>query len=286
MRDVSVLALRDNRLGALESGIADAALLGVPENILALDKGYQELLFLGDVVTFPQNGFGALAKKIQDSPEEVYGMVRATLRGLVFSLEPRNRDEVLSIVMKQWKLSDRRLAGEMLKFFGRGVSRDMSLKPEGVQLMVDLARRDANVEPALYGGASDRLQLSRQSASRTQRAAALRINEFPIRIRRQPSSCAAWIASPWATEVNSCPARIGVPASNFRSKIVLMAGTKDDPPVIKIASTSCGPTLQFANKRSTQSLICRTCGAIQPSNCFRLTDCSIVMASSAKRSVA
>jgi len=145
VRDVSVLALRDNRLGALESGIADAALLGVPENILALDKGYQELLFLGDVVTFPQNGFGALAKKIQDSPEEVYGMVRATLRGLLFSLEPRNRDEVLSIVMKQWKLSDRRLAGEMLKFFGRGVSRDMSLKPEGVQLMIDLARRDANV---------------------------------------------------------------------------------------------------------------------------------------------
>lgn len=139
------MPLRDNRLGALDSGIVDAALLGVPENILALDKGYRELLFLGDAVTFPQNGFGALVKKIQDSPDEVYGMVWATLRGLIFSFDPPNRDEVLNIVIKQWKLSDRHLAEEMLKFFRRGVSRDMSLKPEGVQLMIDLARRDANV---------------------------------------------------------------------------------------------------------------------------------------------
>ena len=144
-RDVTIVALRDNRLGALESGVVDAALLGVPENIIALDKGYNELLFLGDVVNFPQNGFGALAKKIQDSPDEVYGMARAVLRGLIFSLEPRNRDEVLNIIIKQWKLTDRRLAGEMLRFFGRGVSRDMSLMPEGMQLMVDLARKDANV---------------------------------------------------------------------------------------------------------------------------------------------
>ena len=99
----------------------DAALLGVPENIIAVEKGYGDLLFLGDVMSFPQNGFGASVKKIQDNPDEVYGMVRATLRGFIFSLEPRNRDEVMSIIMKQWRLTDRRLAGEMLRQFGRGI---------------------------------------------------------------------------------------------------------------------------------------------------------------------
>ena len=39
-RDVTVVPLRDNRLAALESGAVDAALLGVPENIIAVDKGY------------------------------------------------------------------------------------------------------------------------------------------------------------------------------------------------------------------------------------------------------
>ena len=144
-RDVTVVTLRDNRLTAMESGTVDAALLGVPENIIAVEKGYNELLFLGDVLSFPQNGFGASVKKIQDSPDEVYGMVRATLRGFLFSLEPRNRDEVIGIIMKQWRLTDRRLAGEMLKQFGRGIIRDMSIKPEGMQLMIDLVREDSKV---------------------------------------------------------------------------------------------------------------------------------------------
>lgn len=144
-RDVTVVALRDNRLTALEAGTVDAALLGVPDNIIAVEKGYNELLFVGDILSFPQNGFGASVKKIQDSPEEVYGMARATLRGFIFSLDPRNRDEVIGIIMKQWRLTDRRLAGEMLKQFGRGIIRDMSVKPEGMQLMIDLVREDSKV---------------------------------------------------------------------------------------------------------------------------------------------
>src|SRR5574341_2616148 len=49
-RDVTVVPLRGNRLTALESGAVDAALLGVPENIIAVEKGYNELLFVGDIV--------------------------------------------------------------------------------------------------------------------------------------------------------------------------------------------------------------------------------------------
>ena len=144
-RDVSVIPLRGNRFTALESGSVDAALLGVPDNIIAVDKGHNEILFVGDIVNFPQNGFGASAKKIQDNPAEVYGMVKATYRGLLFSLDPRNREEVLDIIMKQWRLTDRRLASEMLRQLGRGVARDMSAKTEGMQLMIDLVREDSKV---------------------------------------------------------------------------------------------------------------------------------------------
>ena len=144
-RDVTVIPLRGNRVAALESGAVDAALLGVPENIIAVDKGYNELLFVGDIVNFPQNGFGASVKKIQESPEEVYGMVQATLRGLLFSLDNRNRDEVINIILKQWQLNDKRLAAEMLRQLSRGVTRDMSAKPEGMQLMIDLVRQDSKV---------------------------------------------------------------------------------------------------------------------------------------------
>src|SRR5207245_4700980 len=136
-RDVDVIPRRANRLTALESGAVDAALLGVPENIIAVDKGYHEILFIGDIVNFPQNGFGASVKKIQESPDEVHGMVKGTLRGLMFSMDPHNREEMINIIMKQWKLADRKLASARLRQFGRGVGRELTDTQDGTQLMVD-----------------------------------------------------------------------------------------------------------------------------------------------------
>jgi len=144
-RDVTIVPLRENRLAALDSAAVDAALLGVPENILAVDRGYNELLFVGDIVNFPQNAIGVSTKRIQENPDEVYGMVRGALRALYFALEPRNRDDVINIIMKQWKLTDRRIATEMLRQFNRGMARDLMAKAEGMQLMIDLVREDSKV---------------------------------------------------------------------------------------------------------------------------------------------
>ena len=148
-RDVTIVPLRGNRLTALESGAVDGALLGVPDNIIAVDRGYHEILFVGDIVNFPQNAIGTSVKKIGENPTEVYGMVRAALRALNFILEPRNREEVIDIVMKQWKLADRRIAAEMLRQFDRGVARDLTAKPEGMQRMIDLVREDSKVAQPL-----------------------------------------------------------------------------------------------------------------------------------------
>jgi hypothetical protein len=52
---------------------------------------------------------------------------------------------VINTVLKQWKFTDRRLAEEMLRQLSRGVTRDMSAKPEGMQLMIDLVREDSKV---------------------------------------------------------------------------------------------------------------------------------------------
>src|SRR5713226_9608426 len=65
-RDVAVLPMGGNaasRYAVLESGVVDASLLSVPENILAQERGFNELIFLGDVVEFPQNGFGTSEKR-------------------------------------------------------------------------------------------------------------------------------------------------------------------------------------------------------------------------------
>jgi ABC-type nitrate/sulfonate/bicarbonate transport system substrate-binding protein len=133
------------RLAVLESGLVDASLLSVPENIIALQRGYHELMFLGDIVTFPQNGFGTSVQRIQQQPDEVYRMVRATLRGLAFVMDDASREQARDIMMKQWRVTDPKLADEMLRYLKRGLARDAVISPQGVQYFVDLTRETSNI---------------------------------------------------------------------------------------------------------------------------------------------
>ena len=147
-KDVQVLPMGGSgagRLAVLEQGVVDASLLSVPENIIALHKGYNELIFLGDVLAFPQNGFGTSVSRMQQHPEEVYRMVRATLRGLMFVTADSNRDQVLDIMMRQWRVSDAKLAAEMIAYLKRGLAKDAVITPEAVQYFIDLTRETSNV---------------------------------------------------------------------------------------------------------------------------------------------
>ena len=147
-RDVSLLPMGGSaasRYAVLETNVVDASFLSVPENIIALEKGYNELVFAGDVVEFPQNGFGTSEKKIRDNPDEVYRMVRATLRGLQFVWDKNNQEAVTSVLMKQWKVNDRKMAAEMSRQVSRVLTKDAYVKPESVQVLIDLARESAKV---------------------------------------------------------------------------------------------------------------------------------------------
>jgi NitT/TauT family transport system substrate-binding protein len=147
-RDVSVLPMGGSaasRFAVLESGVVDASLLSVPENIIALEKGYNELIFLGDIVQFAQNGFGTSEKKIRENPDEVYRMVRATLRGLQFVWDKNNQESLTDIMMKQWKVNDRKMAAAMLRQVTRVLTKDANVSPESVQVLIDSQRENAKV---------------------------------------------------------------------------------------------------------------------------------------------
>ena len=151
-RDVSLLPMGGSAAGryaVLETNVVDASFLSVPENIIALEKGYNELIFAGDVVEFPQNGFGASDKKIRENPDEIYRMVRATLRGLQFIWDKSHQEAVTNIMMKQWKVNDRKMAAEMSRQVSRVLTKGAYVKPESVQVLIDLARESAKVTKAV-----------------------------------------------------------------------------------------------------------------------------------------
>jgi NitT/TauT family transport system substrate-binding protein len=133
------------RLAALESGVVDAVILESPDNILAQQKGFHELIFFGDVIEFPQNGFGTSDKKIRENPDEVYKMTRATLRGLQFLWDKKNHEQVLDIIMKELKPPSRQMAGDTLGNIMRVITKDASVKPESIQVLIDLVRENSKV---------------------------------------------------------------------------------------------------------------------------------------------
>jgi NitT/TauT family transport system substrate-binding protein len=147
-KDAAVLPMggsTSSRFAAMESGVVDATMLPVPAVIFAKAKGFNELAFMGDIVQFPQNGFGATDKIIRENPDEIYRMIRASLRGLVFMSEPKNREEVVQIVMKQHKVTDRKLAEQMLAYSQRVITKQAQVSENEIQFLIDLMRTTAKV---------------------------------------------------------------------------------------------------------------------------------------------
>jgi NitT/TauT family transport system substrate-binding protein len=146
-RDYSIVfvATEPGRLAALEAGVIDSAMLSVPENILARQKGFNELAFSADFIEFPQNGFGTSTKKIKENPDEVQRMVRATLRGLMFVSDKKNKDASLDIITKTWAVKSRAMASEMYDYMVRVMLRDGSINMTGLQALVDQQRESAKV---------------------------------------------------------------------------------------------------------------------------------------------
>ena len=166
-KDVTVTPMGGSgagRLAVLESGLVDASLLSVPENIIAAQKGYHELIFLGDIVTFPQNGFGASVQRIQQQPDEVYRMVRATLRGLAVChgrRHPRSSSGYYDEAVESERPEARRRNVEVSQARSRQGCRD---QPRGRAVFRRPDPRDLKHHAAHQRRSSRRLQLFGPSA--------------------------------------------------------------------------------------------------------------------------
>ena len=147
-RDVTILPMGGTaagRLAVLESGAVDAALLSVPENFFAKQKGFNELLFLGENIEFAQAGLGTTDKRIKENPDEVYHVVRAQLRTVLYLLDKSRQSEIVELIVKRWKLSDRKMAESMLQDLLRVLAKDAKVTQASIQSLIDSARESAKV---------------------------------------------------------------------------------------------------------------------------------------------
>ena len=125
-----MIGLPTTRVAALAVGSIDATIAVPPDNVLLRQKGFRELLFLGESVEFPSNGFATTDRQLTDKRDLTKRMLRALYRGLAFARE--RPDDSIQIIEREWKIDNavaRESYASLVKSFSRsGTASDVGIK--------------------------------------------------------------------------------------------------------------------------------------------------------------
>jgi NitT/TauT family transport system substrate-binding protein len=118
------------RVAALAAGSIDGTIAVPPDNVLLKQKGFRELLFLGDAVEFPSNGYATSERQLAEKREISKRTLRALYRGLMFARE--RPDDSIRIIEREWKV-DNAVARESYAALAKSFSRDGTASESGLR---------------------------------------------------------------------------------------------------------------------------------------------------------
>jgi NitT/TauT family transport system substrate-binding protein len=118
------------RVAALSAGSIDATIVVPPDNVLLKQKGFRELVFLGDAVEFPSNGYATSDRQLTERRDLTKRTLRALYRGLTFARE--RADDSIQIIEREWKL-DSAIAREAYASLSKSFSRDGTASDAGLK---------------------------------------------------------------------------------------------------------------------------------------------------------
>jgi NitT/TauT family transport system substrate-binding protein len=118
------------RVAALSAGSVDATIVVPPDNVLLRQKGFRELLFLGDAVEFPSNGYSTSNRHLAEKRDLTKRTLRALYRGLTFSRE--RADDSIEIIEREWKVNNS-VARESYASLAKSFSRDGAASEAGLR---------------------------------------------------------------------------------------------------------------------------------------------------------
>jgi NitT/TauT family transport system substrate-binding protein len=138
-RDVVLImiGLGNTRNAALIAGSVDANIANPPDNSMLKQKGFRELLFLGDAIEFPSNGFTTTERRLAENRDQVKRLLRAFYRGLVFARE--HPEDTVKIIEREWKL-DPATARDSYTSIMKAASKDGAASEAGLKVHFQLIR--------------------------------------------------------------------------------------------------------------------------------------------------
>ena len=130
-----MIGLGNTRNAALMAGSVDANIANPPDNSMLKQKGFRELLFLGDAIEFPSNGFTTTERRLAENRGQVKRLLRAFYRGLMFARD--HAEDTIGIVEREWKLEPA-MARDSYVSIMRATTRNGSASDAGLKVHLKL----------------------------------------------------------------------------------------------------------------------------------------------------
>ena len=133
-----MIGFPSTRVAALTAGSIDATIAVPPDNVLLRQQGFRELLFLGDAIEFPSNGFATTERQLSEKRELTKRVLRALYRGLIFARE--RPEDTTQVVEREWKV-DSAVARESYASLAKSFSQDGTASEAGLKFHVQHIQR-------------------------------------------------------------------------------------------------------------------------------------------------
>jgi len=133
-----MIGLPSTRVAALTAGSVDATVVVPPDNVLLRQKGFRELLFLGDAIEFPSNGYSTTERQLNEKRDLTKRLLRGLFRGLTYARE--RSDEAIQIIEREWKV-DAAIAKESYTSLTKSFSKDGAASEAGLKVHVNQIQR-------------------------------------------------------------------------------------------------------------------------------------------------
>jgi ABC-type nitrate/sulfonate/bicarbonate transport system substrate-binding protein len=140
-KEVSILAVgSESVFAALQKGAVDAAILWAPGFAIAEKLGMVRLESLADIMELPGSGVVVSDQLIKENPLLIKKFLRATIKGFHYVHDPKNKDEIVSSITKDFNL-ERDIADTNYKFMLSILSTDGNISRRAIENGIELTRQ-------------------------------------------------------------------------------------------------------------------------------------------------
>jgi ABC-type nitrate/sulfonate/bicarbonate transport system substrate-binding protein len=163
-KEIKILALGSDaaRLAALRQRIVDVVVISPPADTQMEKQGYRILARAYELFSFPYLGLGTHLKKIQEKPEQIRRVIKATIRANRFIRD--HRDEAVGTLI-EWGKVEREFAYASYDALRNLFNSDGAIPEDGLKLVIDQARRSAKVTREVAPGEVVDLTFLREAQS-------------------------------------------------------------------------------------------------------------------------